>query len=770
MGRSSERRRQHITISKEVVSTHGHRTLQEQISRKIHPDLSSLLEQEPDNLNGESKELPEHTSQAEPPRNLEFVSLTSSTRRPACDTSALPAASLDGTLQEATRQPEQSRDIRPTRHIEWPSFEADFVENSDYTKLRIFTAYGEPDAAQFSKVDARLEFKFKFFTKRTQSWKHDPSHPSIYRLHRCLHLTTQRFTRPRASAATLMRTLRPALMDSGRLEKRSRTQSRSRPLEYLSEGKITPISQNKRHKRSQSNASQSSSRRVSAEFSAEQASLVSHGSVFGGSWEAQVSREMVRMSLNARKQARSGSEEIAEPTDRLSKSGQARGDRVGVLTSSYPSFVFAHHLPLLFFSLSFFLWRFRAQSQSFRTPVLGSPFLLQHAHTHNIPPATRSHNTPEPLYLFTSGISNRTFKVSAMSKSTSRPSQGSRSNTPDRTPSPPPKINTVPYPAIGAPSTSFLAPPSLSFTAATPEASPISPTPVRPAQTAKKPLASVLRVPATPPAVRQTTTSLKGKRKADEAGVEGGSTPPKETKEPRATFAVEPRPHRASANSNSTRSAPSSYHQRKRARLSVTLESRPASRASGEVQNAATTGSWSSKNSTYLASQQQQPRLPPPVHQPPQRAPSRRSLSQASIPMSALISPHAPSISRSSTFHMRDPRRPRPIQSTPWSLSLPTGQAEPNEGWKGWVERGGSPLHAWLFFAGFLVFPIWWVASFTSIPTTRRLDAGEQEKGVILDDPQVEHDAKSWRLRCRVMAVISFFTYIPFVILVAVFA
>jgi hypothetical protein len=355
-----------------------------------------------------------------------------------------------------------------------------------------------------------------------------------------------------------------------------------------------------------------------------------------------------------------------------------------------------------------------------------------------------------------------------MSKSSLRlspPRTKSNAAEPTRS-SPPPKINTIPYPTPGAPSTSHLLPPSLSFTAATPEVSPISPVARYSAhqRASTEPLVSVLRVPSTPPPSRPNSGSHKGKRKADEAGVEGGGTPPKETREPRATFALEPRPHRASANSNSTRSAPSSYH-RKRARMTATPESRPPSHASSDGINAATVGSWSSRHSGSPASH----KLPPPAHQ-PQRSPSRRSLSQASIPISALVSPHAPSISRSSTFHMRDPRKPAPIQSTSWSLAFPSGHAEKNEGWRGWVERGGSPLHAWLFFIGFLLFPLWWIASVTGIPKTRRLDAGELEKGVILDDPQVEYDAKSWRFRCRVMAVISFFTYIPFVVLVAIFA
>ena len=38
--------------------------------------------------------------------------------------------------------------------------------------------------------------------------------------------------------------------------------------------------------------------------------------------------------------------------------------------------------------------------------------------------------------------------------------------------------------------------------------------------------------------------------------------------------------------------------------------------------------------------------------------PERRSLSQASIPLSAILSPRAPSVDALSTFHMRDPQKP----------------------------------------------------------------------------------------------------------------
>jgi len=214
------------------------------------------------------------------------------------------------------------------------------------------------------------------------------------------------------------------------------------------------------------------------------------------------------------------------------------------------------------------------------------------------------------------------------------------------------------------------------------------------------------------------------------------------------------------------------------------------------------TGSWSSRGSRGSHRPLSQGYfIPPPTrsasshsHRPTpiqtHRSPSRRSLSQASIPISALVSPHAPSIGRGSQFHMRDPRKPPPIQPTPWTLSLPSRVPSDESRWErtSWIERGGSPPHAWLFFLGFLIFPVWWCAAiFVPIPQTRRLGGEDAEKGVLLDDPQVEHgmscvfscvvtdlisplDAKSWRLRCRVMSIISFFTYIPFIVLVAIFA
>ncbi|KAJ3913060.1 hypothetical protein F5877DRAFT_53041 [Lentinula edodes] len=293
-----------------------------------------------------------------------------------------------------------------------------------------------------------------------------------------------------------------------------------------------------------------------------------------------------------------------------------------------------------------------------------------------------------------------------------------------------------------------------------------SPIPLRSA------LATDTKVPSTP-----TSNTGKGKRKAEEVE---GNTPP-DVRKQRATFAADPRPHRGSGTSSSSQ-APSSYT-RKRARLSTAATtsaaglaatmtalgenevtgSRSSSRSEAQRnQNAATTGTWNSTRSRTASIMRSQSRTShrsqnTPISRPLSVAPSKRgSISQASIPISALISPHAPSISHrpASTFHMRDPRKPPKIQPTPWTPALP---------------RTGPP-HAWLFFLGFIIFPVWWIAAFLKIPKTRSIEGGHDgQKSVILDDPQVEHDARSWRKRCRIMSAVSLVTYIPFIILVAIF-
>ncbi|KAI0927726.1 hypothetical protein AcV5_008185 [Taiwanofungus camphoratus] len=262
-------------------------------------------------------------------------------------------------------------------------------------------------------------------------------------------------------------------------------------------------------------------------------------------------------------------------------------------------------------------------------------------------------------------------------------------------------------------------------------------------------------VPETPP-------NSKGKRKAEEIDI----TPPDAKNGQHATFVIPEearRPHHVSETSR----APSSYH-RKRARLSSSSPTpSPAHSRAGTASkgsNAAVTASWPSRTSGPPQSLSRTPSktASSSIHRiettPDRRTDRRRSMSERSIPISALVTPHAPSVvTSSSVYHMRDPRKPPKIRPTEWSLRFRSEDEE------------GSPLQAWCFFIGFVLFPLWWIASLCPIPKTRCVGGTDTEKAVTLDDPQVEHDARIWRIRCRVMSAVSFVTYIPFIVLVAVF-
>ncbi|KAG2009807.1 hypothetical protein CC2G_012695 [Coprinopsis cinerea AmutBmut pab1-1] len=511
--------------------------------------------------------------------------------------------------------------------------------------------------------------------------------------------------------------------------------------------------QRRGHMRSESKGSIASSRRSSAEFSAKRASLLGVANEADEPWEVKVSRELLRLSLEQNTvEGHASARGRPERNRSRSEGGEARGFG--------SSFSFQDFLPPL-----------QARTQH-RPSVVRAPGPQQQLKFPSIDsrPATSMSDAD-----IVNG--SRQDNVKGTGRSTSRRAGNSSSKHAQRTPSPPPpKLGTA------APSSqnNLLVPPSLSFTAPTPEASPISPPRRIHVKSSPTPPTNS-PTPLTPPPI-QKSRSASAKRKADEAGVDA-STPPKEPREYRATFAPEPRTHRASAASSSH--APTSFHRNKRARISLSSEhSQHSSRTPygsliGDSPNAKSTGSWSSRGSLNPAHYYQSSR-PPSTRDAqgtvnshtPRRSASRRSISNHSIPISAYMSPHAPSVTPSGTFHMRDPRKPARIQDTPWSLSLPV-EVEAGEGrwsFNGWVDRGGSPLHAWLFFIGFIIFPLWWLAGFViPIPRTRRLEGGDEEKGVILDDPQVEHDYKSWRRRCRIMGGIAFVTYIPFIILIAVF-
>ncbi|KAI0684530.1 hypothetical protein BC835DRAFT_1293015 [Cytidiella melzeri] len=268
----------------------------------------------------------------------------------------------------------------------------------------------------------------------------------------------------------------------------------------------------------------------------------------------------------------------------------------------------------------------------------------------------------------------------------------------------------------------------------------------------------------------ETPTSNKGKRKAEDVDI----TPPDPRLAQHATFVI-PADHRRTHHQSEPSRAPSAY-QHKRVRLSSQSptpspsHSRPGSsqqngpNVTGSPPRRTTTNPSASPAlravSRAASTRSIQPSVTSaaPPSAPESRRDRRRSLSEISIPIGAIVSPQPPSLSRSSTYHMRDPRRPPRVHSTPWT---PHRKSEDEE---------ASPIHAWIFYISFVLFPLWWIASFLPIPRTRHVGGSDTEKAVPLDDPQIEHDARSWRYRCRIMACVSFLTYIPFIVLVAVFA
>ncbi|KAI0754530.1 hypothetical protein C8Q80DRAFT_1297735 [Daedaleopsis nitida] len=261
----------------------------------------------------------------------------------------------------------------------------------------------------------------------------------------------------------------------------------------------------------------------------------------------------------------------------------------------------------------------------------------------------------------------------------------------------------------------------------------------------------------------ETPLNNKGKRKAEDVDL----TPPDQrTAGQHATFVI-PTDGRRSHHVSEVSRAPSSYQGRKRARLSTTSPAASPSHSRPTSVQRHPTDSWPSRTGVPAAlhrvtskttSTRSAARPESSSAHRHSQVDRRRSMSEISFPISALVAPHAPSVSvRSGGYYMRDPRKPPRIQPTAWTLRM----SSPDE--------QGSPIHAWIFFIGFVLFPLWWVASFWRIPQTRRVGGTDTEKAVTLDDPQVEHDARSWRKRCRIMSVVSFLTYIPFIVLVAVF-
>ncbi|KAF9649778.1 hypothetical protein BDM02DRAFT_1749187 [Thelephora ganbajun] len=281
-------------------------------------------------------------------------------------------------------------------------------------------------------------------------------------------------------------------------------------------------------------------------------------------------------------------------------------------------------------------------------------------------------------------------------------------------------------------------------------------------------ISTVLATPARSDDSSSDSGVTKGKRKADEDPTSS------DQRSLHAKFAV-PEDLPLGKHSGSDLHAPSSFRA-KRARLSTSSHSPGPSPSRPDTSlNATNTSTWTSTTSSKMRPPSRQQSVTKPSSSKTnsyrsdipsekvrsyERTRSMSQLSHTSIPVSALVSPRAPSVGKSltSTYHMRDPRKPPRVQPTPWGLRLRTEVED------------GSPIHAWFFFLGFIIFPLWWFASVWRIPRTRSVGGSEVEKAVTLDDPQVEHDARTWRFRCRIMAGVSLITYIPFIVLVSIFA
>jgi hypothetical protein len=147
---------------------------------------------------------------------------------------------------------------------------------------------------------------------------------------------------------------------------------------------------------------------------------------------------------------------------------------------------------------------------------------------------------------------------------------------------------------------------------------------------------------------------------------------------PRAV--ASPREH---TNSHTSSLAPSSYHNKR------------AHPSSPTPSNAHNTGTLSSRTSVRLS------RAPSSTRSGPHRSGTgpgagpesasererRRSILQPSIPISLLVTLHAPYIGRaSSPYHMRDLRLPPRRMETGWALRFRTSEEE------------GSSFHAWMFY------------------------------------------------------------------------
>lgn len=215
-------------------------------------------------------------------------------------------------------------------------------------------------------------------------------------------------------------------------------------------------------------------------------------------------------------------------------------------------------------------------------------------------------------------------------------------------------------------------------------------------------------------------------------------------------------------------SAPSSYH-RKRMKLSSNASASEKDAVALRASRAASRSGATSPNS-FDSSR-------PVTATAGGRRNMSRNASSVSVPISAIVSPRAPSIRRSISgasrrsdgFRYEDPLRNRSNRNQ---------RRRKRETWAdSWIlDRDEMPMQAWLFLAGFL-FPLcWWAALFIPIRKGGKgkgPEGGADKSGSGLWVDQAQYDeelSRLWRTRCLIAAIISTLVYVPIIACAVIFS
>jgi hypothetical protein len=103
-----------------------------------------------------------------------------------------------------------------------------------------------------------------------------------------------------------------------------------------------------------------------------------------------------------------------------------------------------------------------------------------------------------------------------------------------------------------------------------------------------------------------------------------------------------------------------------------------------------------------------------------------------------------------------------------------------------WIlDRDEMPIQAWLFIAGFLIAPCWWVGTLLPVRRSQPSHEGEDKgknvptvglaarsnSGLWADATEFDEvQARMWRFRCFVATILSTFAYVPIIVCAVVFS